>query len=319
MLQKTWLAMAMAAAFTLTGCGGGGGGGDTTPTTPEKTEYQITAIDGYLEKAYVWLDCDNDGVRDSDEAQGLTNASGVAVVDVTEVESPESCPIGVYAKAGFTLDADDNGAKIATDYTLWAPAGSVSSKKAVVTPLSTLVLFQVQQGSTPNVAKAEVAALLGVEQSQLSSDFIAANQHAAGAIAANLVQVLPKLDMHGKGGWGGTQAENVVSEVASAVRAEYSKQSTATGENRRKGIRVSVDSAGNVGEAIYTPPGGTGGPECPTGQVPVNGVCVDKPVDPVCSDTEELVGDVCVAKCATGEVRDNTGKCVVDSVECEIE
>ena len=65
-------------------------------------------------------------------------------------------------------------------------------------------IFWISQGPRPGVGyfyaltpvylANRLQALLGVEQSQLSSDFIAANQHAAGAIAANLVQVLPKLD-----------------------------------------------------------------------------------------------------------------------------
>ncbi len=484
MLQKTWLAMAMTAAFTLTGCGGGGGGGgedptpscavyeqpvggkcvektcadgttlnkttgacdanpvtpptcevyeqivggkcvdkvcadgttlnkatgtcDTTPT-PSKTEYRVTVVDGYLHNAYVWLDCDNDGVRDSDEAQALTNNSGVATIDVSKVTNPESCPIGGYAKANFTTDIDNSSSKIASDFTLWAPAGSVVNNAAVISPLTTLVLFQMQQGSNAAMAKAEVAGMLGIPEAQIGSDFIAGNQYATGAIAANLVQVLPKLDLHGSGGWGGALVNNIVTDVADAVRKEYKAQSAATGADRRKGISVVVDSAGNVGEATYKGPGANSGESCLVYQQQVNGKCVDKtcadgtvlnkttgncdvlpPTCPVyqqvvggqcvdkvcadgttlnkttgacdansegptcevyqdvvgdkcvdkvcdtgftlnkttgkcdadgpkCTDSQELIGGTCLDKCGEGEVRDESGKCVTDNVECEIE
>ena len=225
--------------------------GNTCQPKPTTSLIEVTAVDGYLHKAYVWLDCDADGVRDNNEIQAETNSSGVATLDVTATPVAANCAVGVEAKAGYTVDMDAPAQPIATSYNLWAPAGSVSNSKALVTPFSSLVKFQVSKGSTLAAAKTEVAAMLGVTEAQMDVDYIKLGMNEHGAIAANLVQFFPKLDFVGNGGWGASTVGSVVSEVATNIRTEFAKHTGESGDNRRKGIRVVVDDTAGGAHQKY--------------------------------------------------------------------
>ena len=66
--------LAMAVAMAV-GCGGGGGGEDSAPA-PQSLE--VTAIDGYLSGAQVWLDVNGNKALDEGEPSAITDATGKA-------------------------------------------------------------------------------------------------------------------------------------------------------------------------------------------------------------------------------------------------
>jgi len=59
--------------------------GSSGETTPQSVTYSITAIDGYLRNAEVWLDLNRYSTKDFDEPSAMSGAGGVAEIDVTGV------------------------------------------------------------------------------------------------------------------------------------------------------------------------------------------------------------------------------------------
>ena len=63
----------------LTACGGGGG---TTAST-SSTSFSGTAMDGYLYKATVFLDLNENGTLDADEPTAITSETGAFTLTAT--------------------------------------------------------------------------------------------------------------------------------------------------------------------------------------------------------------------------------------------
>ncbi|MCG6456909.1 hypothetical protein K6U29_14130, partial [Vibrio parahaemolyticus] len=92
--------LAASVAIALTGCGGGSGS-DNTSTTQSGLE--ITAIDGYLKNAAVWVDTNENLVLDTSEDTKLdvmTNEYG----KFTLPEEYKSQTVFIQAVAGQTED-----------------------------------------------------------------------------------------------------------------------------------------------------------------------------------------------------------------------
>ena len=119
----------------LTACGGS----DNKDDQPKEKTLEVTAIDGYLQNALVWLDVNGDGLPDTtNEPNARTGADGKATLDVSAVTNPGQYRLLVKAIANETVDLERG--TVTRDYTMSAPAGV-----SVVTPLSTLVDLKMQQ------------------------------------------------------------------------------------------------------------------------------------------------------------------------------
>lgn len=160
-----------------------------TPTTP-KTTYSVTAIDGYLKNAHVWLDLDGDFQLDEGEPSAITGDGGKADLNVTGISNPENYSVIVRSIKGKTLD-EDTGNTVAADYVMSAPAGEQH-----VTPLSTLVHVRLETNDTltKEQAVAEVATELGIDDKDVLGDFIEEKRTEAAFGARNLVSagILPE-------------------------------------------------------------------------------------------------------------------------------
>lgn len=188
--------VALACAFTLSACGGGGGSSDASLTTeptviptiipteaPTSSELSITAIDGYLENAQVWLDINGNYQWDETEPTAQTNESGLAVLDISDITNFEQFVIVVRATAGETLDKDTN-TLITRDFVLTAPGGS-----SVVTPITTLVEQHIAaETQSIEAAITSVAAQLNLPANILMEDFILSNHEDVAAVARALVK-----------------------------------------------------------------------------------------------------------------------------------
>ncbi|MEZ8644920.1 hypothetical protein AB6D52_09590 [Vibrio cyclitrophicus] len=190
------IALGLSGSLVLVGCEDSGGA--SGQTTPQSSTYSITAIDGYLRNAEVWLDLNRNSTKDPDEPSATSGTGGVAELDVTGVTNPQDYPVIVRAIAGQTEDEDQG--LVTTDYVMSAPPGEDK-----VTPLSTLVNVLLEQSLTGSETSAEleqkkqqaltdVAQQLGIDSDDVLGDFIAGNQTAAAYAAENLVlsQVLPE-------------------------------------------------------------------------------------------------------------------------------
>ncbi|WP_225874571.1 AAA family ATPase [Vibrio atypicus] len=194
-LNKISLALGLASAVALAGCGGGSSSSDSDSSG--SSTYSVTAIDGYLKGALVWLDLDGDFVQDDNEPSATSGAGGVANLDVSNVDNPENYSVVVKAIPGQTED-EDNG-PVTTAYVMSAPAGETD-----VTPLSTLVHVILEQTTDDDAtdeeieaakeaAVAEVAADLGIDEEDVLGDFIEEGLDDAAFAAETIVEqnVLP--------------------------------------------------------------------------------------------------------------------------------
>ncbi|GAB3514952.1 hypothetical protein [Photobacterium alginatilyticum] len=182
------VALAISAAFIISGCGGSDSGESgkitpkppTVPTQVENKSLSVTVIDGYLEGATVWLDKkeNQNFMPDGDELQAVTNKQGVVVFNDIDPESLDKYVLVAKATAGKTID-QDNGKTVANSFYLTAPLivgenvqlrtfKQSATYSSVVTPLTTLVEMKLRQsGSAASAASIteaskQVAAELGL-------------------------------------------------------------------------------------------------------------------------------------------------------------
>ncbi|EHU9442937.1 hypothetical protein KZY42_000309 [Vibrio vulnificus] len=185
--NKIVVALGLGVSVGLLGCGGGS---SSSSGGSSSNSYSVTAIDGYLQNAQVWLDLNKNFVWDANEPRATTGAGGVATLDVTGITNPESFPVVVKAIKGETID-EDTGNTITTDYVMSAPAGEQD-----VTPLSTMVhvLLERDETLTKDEAVQTVATQLGIETDDVLGDYIEDNDVEAAFGAKTLVSsgVLPE-------------------------------------------------------------------------------------------------------------------------------
>ena len=182
-LNQLALALAGAALLTVAGCGGGGSGGNGGgPAQEAKTSVPVTVIDGAIQNALVCLDTNTNGLCDTGEPSGRTDAAGKVTLEVPEADAgkyPIVAMVGTDAK-----DADTGDVK--TAYTLKAPADQTQ----VVSPLITLVhAYQQTAGGTSAQAAAIVQEQLGLGTASPFADFTQ-DTSAAGKQAGTVARLI---------------------------------------------------------------------------------------------------------------------------------
>ena len=179
----------------LGACGGGGGSGDGTNTlTPTPINVKGVAIDGNLFKATVFLDLNEDGLLTAGEPTTVTDEAGGFTISATQ-DQLDKYKVVVLAVAGTTIDQDSPNTKIASGFTLLAPAGNPS----VVSPLTTQVVAKMDAGATLENAKSAVQAELGLASVDVMKNYVAlkvtdANYAKAHNVAASIAEVLKTIE-----------------------------------------------------------------------------------------------------------------------------
>ncbi|MCP5078997.1 MAG: hypothetical protein GY951_13200, partial [Psychromonas sp.] len=199
MIRLSPLMIALTSALTLSACGGGEDSSDDAPAPvaesvvqPEvkQSSLQVTVIDGYLQKAKVWLDTNKNGLKDVGEPSAITGVGGKASLDVSAINNPEQYPLIAVATKGVTID-EDNNTPVEKDYVLTAPKG-----KLIITPLTTIVKNKMNKGLSAAEAFVETANELGLAQDSLLIDYKKEQLAEASFAAKMLVQldILPKTE-----------------------------------------------------------------------------------------------------------------------------
>ena len=168
------IAMGLSASAFLVACGGG-------ETSVATTATSFTAIDGLLKGAVICLDANQNGLCDAGETQGTTDEKGVATLNVPNTDLGKYPVLAVVPPGA--VDSDDPTKPITTGYTLKAPADNA----AVITPLTSLVQHQVENGLTTAQAAASVQEQTGV--ANVFANFVAIPDANARVIAKTIVQV----------------------------------------------------------------------------------------------------------------------------------
>lgn len=120
----------LSSLLALGACGGGGG----TSSPSGATTLSGVALDGYLYRAEVCLDLNDNFLCDVNEPAAITDEQGrFTLNDVTQSQM-NAHSILVNAIANVTVDQDKPGETIARSYLLTAPAGSTT-----ISPLTTLI------------------------------------------------------------------------------------------------------------------------------------------------------------------------------------
>jgi hypothetical protein len=174
----------VATTLMLIACGGGG----STATGP--VALSGVAIDGYLYKATVFLDLNEDGLLTAGEPTTTTNEAGGFTLSATQ-EQIDKYKVIVLAVAGTTIDQDNPNTTIASGFTLMAPAGDT----AVVSPFTTQVVAKMDAGATLENAKTAVQTELGLTSVDVMKNYVAlkatdTNYAKAHNVAASIAEVL---------------------------------------------------------------------------------------------------------------------------------
>lgn len=174
----------------LSACGGGGS--DEEVVVEPAVTVEITAIDGYIKDADVWLEWDSDGVADADEPKATTNAQGKAELVV-------AADAGVYqawvrVRAGVASDTGDGSAApvlFKREVVLTAPAG-----QTLVSPFTTLIALEMQRQPELTLAQASALvasslALPAESAAALAGDFIATKDKRLQLYANKIMAAMP--------------------------------------------------------------------------------------------------------------------------------
>ncbi|WP_422467894.1 putative Ig domain-containing protein [Endozoicomonas sp. ALC013] len=162
------LATAVASALVLTGCGGG----DSSSGAGSGSTFSITAMDGYLKNADVWVDANNDLDDGCELDLELETGDGGLVNIPIEYQDNTIC---IKTIVGKTIDEDQG--PVERPLELKAPAG-----ETVVSPLTNLVVEQLEEDDSLTVDEAknkvieELVGLTGVTADDVFGDFVAAKK-----------------------------------------------------------------------------------------------------------------------------------------------
>ena len=169
----------------LSSCGGGGG----SATSAISNAITGVAIDGYLYKATVCIDLNDNGLCDAGEPTSITDSNGGFSLAVTQ-EQANNHSVIVKAIAGTTIDQDSPNAALTSNMTLTAPVGNPS----VISPLTTLIQAKVSAGQTLSASITAVQNELGltainpmknyVAEKTTNSDYVNAHKLAASVAEA---------------------------------------------------------------------------------------------------------------------------------------
>ena len=183
--------------LALAACGGGGGGGggvESTTTVSTGTSFSGSAMDGYLCRATVFLDLNDNGTFDAGEPNATTSETGTFTLSATQ-EQINTYKVVVVAVAGTTIDQDSPNTTVSSGYTMMSPAGNYQ----VVSPLTTQVVAKMSAGLSLANAKTAVQDELGLSSIDVMNNYVAAkatdtNYSKAHNVATSLAEVLKTIE-----------------------------------------------------------------------------------------------------------------------------
>ncbi|HGH6016751.1 TPA: hypothetical protein AB5H59_003825 [Vibrio mimicus] len=162
--------LAMAIALTLAACGSDSTQSNTSQPSVDKPNPEMSltarAADGYLIGANACLDLNANKMCDRDEPSATTGENGQFTLQGLTPEQIAKGSLLIEVVAGQTKDADYGDAPLTKSYRLSAPPGS-----PFISPLTTLVHNEIENGRTLEEAKAAVQAKLGTKL-DLAADYV---------------------------------------------------------------------------------------------------------------------------------------------------
>lgn len=182
------------AAALLGACGGGGGSGDQAADPPASTAQTISGkvIDGYLAGASVCLDINRNRACDSSEPSAASDEQGGFAI------AYDGSPKGLHLLARVTPSTRDlsrpSGFRFPAEFTLSTILDGTQDQH--ITPLTTMVMAQMDAGMTHAQAVAAVRELLG-SNADPAADYVAQGDAAVLAKAMEIVDKVTAFGMDG--------------------------------------------------------------------------------------------------------------------------
>lgn len=240
------LALSLAA---LTSCGGSDqdrGSAAVTNTTPSQTAIKGLAIDGHLARAKVYIDSDNNGVRDAWEPFAFTDNEGYFsynphsqknyCADTSSAEESQYClkPARQYDNATLRITGG-------YDTLTGEPfAGQLSlrlkdvNNNQVISPLSSLI------GGLSDSQSAALLTKLGISSSDLTTDYTAPGSSVNGELLNNAIKLHKVASLLGK----------KISAVYTALGDENGLPSDASSHAYEELARALSSYSGSLDEAL---------------------------------------------------------------------
>lgn len=194
-MQHIKIGFAITAIAVLVACGGGGGGEAGGSDATQPTKATGTVMDGYLAKAFVFLDANENGIYNLGEPNTFTDEKGS--FDLTlEKSQINKHPIIAVAIPGTTIDMDNPNSAITQQYSLTAPI----EKASIISPITTLIASKVSSGLSLQNAENSVKSELGIGDLDLYKDYVSekkynANYQQLHNIAAATTEILKSIEV----------------------------------------------------------------------------------------------------------------------------
>ena len=169
-MSKMFCTAVTLGTFVIAGCGGGTGTGSTSVTG--------VVADGYLEKAQVFLDLNNDKEFTTGEPSAVTGVDGSYTISDVDPAALKNHAIVVFAEKNVAINHEGSSATTVTDsYVLSTPPDAPKNPdgRVVITPLTTLIHNQIESNPVLDVTAAEavVKSNLGLAAgTSLFEDFV---------------------------------------------------------------------------------------------------------------------------------------------------
>ena len=156
----------------LAGCGGGNSKSDVSDARGNKYSGETTTIrgkviDGYLEKASVCVDANENGRCDKTDPQSKTDSQGNYAIILPKILAGMEFNLLAFAVPNKTIDADWPNQPIEKGYSLSAPWGS-----GVITPFTSMVVGIMRDDSSSKL-NAEERVKESLKIDSLYTDYIA--------------------------------------------------------------------------------------------------------------------------------------------------
>ena len=218
-------------AISISGCSSGGNNNDNN----SPTVFSGGVVDGYLKKATVFVDENNNTIYDSGEQNVLTDDNGDFSLSGTIADGTH-----IYAYGGIDLstNAPFKG-KLSAIY-------DATSGKVILSPLTTYVTALVDANVSLSDAKAKVASSLGIDPADVTADPMTKPK---AFLAAQKVQKTVEVVAAGTGAGNFQQAyTNVLSSLAKTTSNDFNATELVAQVNNDHG--TSLD--GNVTNFLNT-------------------------------------------------------------------
>ncbi|GLS92170.1 hypothetical protein GCM10007916_32400 [Psychromonas marina] len=155
---------------TLSACGSSSSSDTVVADEESTTTLSGKAADGYLINAKVCLDLNKNKSCDDDEPSAMSDDDGAFSLEGVTQEQIDASPLLVEIIKNQTIDKDNPGVLLTKSYQLSAPAGYT-----FVSPLTTLVQNEVENGNSVEDAESNVQAKLGTSLN-LNDDYVAGKE-----------------------------------------------------------------------------------------------------------------------------------------------